>query len=361
MKQMDFLVCVRCFTFNHAPYIKEAMDGFCLQQTTFPYVCVIVDDASTDGEQEVIKSYLAQNFNLDNQETFRNEDTDDFSMTFTQHKVNENCFFAVYFLKYNHRSIKKDKFSYFSEYHDNAKYRALCEGDDYWIDPLKLQKQVDFLEFHPDYSMACNRTKLYSQRQGKYIGENYCYNMSQSVYVKDVVLRGGLFISTCSILTRRAIVIAGYPDYCLKCHVGDYPLQIFAAMKGKVYYFNDVMSVYRVENSTSWVGQRKSMSSEVRIASVQSEVNMLKGFAADYPQYKEIFSLRIAAYINRSMPDRLSPRSDQDEYLKTFKHEIAQYSLIGKIDLWMRRLRIRGIGILCPFNLGGRFESKISR
>ena len=103
------------------------------------------------------------------------------------------------------------------------------------------------------------------------------------------------------------------------------------------------------------------MSSEVRIASVQSEVNMLKGFAADYPQYKEIFSLRIAAYINRSMPDRLSPRSDQDEYLKAFEDEIAQYSLIGKIDLWMRRLRIRGIGIFCPFNLGGRFKSKISR
>ena len=61
------------------------------------------------------------------------------------------------------------------------------------------------------------------------------------------------------------------------------------------------------------------------------------------------------------MPDRLSPRSDQDEYLKAFKDEIAQYSLIGKIDLWMRRLRIRGIGIFCPFNLGGRFKSKISR
>ena len=65
MEQMDFLVCARCFTYNHAPYIEDAMNGFCMQQTHFPYVCVIVDDASTDGESEVIKNYLQTHFDLD--------------------------------------------------------------------------------------------------------------------------------------------------------------------------------------------------------------------------------------------------------------------------------------------------------
>ena len=170
MKQIDFLVCVRCFTFNHAPYIKDAMDGFCMQQISFPYICIIVDDASTDGEQEVIKSYLVQNFNLDNQEIVKNEDTDDFVMTFAQHKVNENCFFAVYYLKYNHYSIKKDKFPYFAEYHDNAKYIALCEGDDYWVNPNKLQIQVNYLNTNSDCGLVYGYVRIYNQdnkRMGK--------------------------------------------------------------------------------------------------------------------------------------------------------------------------------------------------
>lgn len=154
MSSIDFLVCVRCFTYNHAPYIEDAMNGFCMQETNFPYVCVIVDDASTDGESDVIKRYLQTHFDLSNKSIVRNEETSDYLMTIAQHKVNRNCFFAVFFLKYNHYSIKKNKFPYFLDYYDNVKYHALCEGDDYWINPQKLQMQVDFLDSHEDYGMC---------------------------------------------------------------------------------------------------------------------------------------------------------------------------------------------------------------
>ena len=146
----DFLVSVRCISYNHASYIKDCMNGFTMQETKFPYVCVIDDDASTDGEPEVITNYMAEHFNIDDKDVVRSEETDDYRMIFAQHKTNKNCFFAVFFLKYNHYSIGKSRESYVARFVDGTKYMAICEGDDYWIDQLKLQKQVDALENHSD-------------------------------------------------------------------------------------------------------------------------------------------------------------------------------------------------------------------
>ena len=343
MMKNDFLVSVRCISYNHASYIKDCMNGFTMQETTFPYVCVIDDDASTDGEPEVITNYLAEYFNINDKDVVRNEETDDYRMIFAQHKTNKNCFFAVYFLKYNHYSIRKSRDSYVSEFVDGTKYMAICEGDDYWTDPEKLQKQVDYLEEHPKCTMVCNRTCLFSEKRKRIVGESYCYNHSQYADVKDIIYRGGLFIATCSLLFRQSIIKNEYPEYCRNCHVGDYPLQIAAAMKGKVYYFNDVMSVYRIENNASWLGQRKKINIKKRISTVQSEIDMLNGFAKDYPQYSRLFKQRIQAYINKSCPDRKCTISDQKEYLDAFEDEINKYSCIWKVDLFIRKLRIIGL------------------
>ena len=114
MNSFNFKLIVRCFTFNQVNYIREAMDGFTMQQTSFPYLCVIVDDASTDNEPEIISDYLKKNFNLYDNQTTRREETDDYIMTFAQHCKNPNCFFAVYLMKYNHYSIHKSKKQYFA-------------------------------------------------------------------------------------------------------------------------------------------------------------------------------------------------------------------------------------------------------
>ena len=149
----DFLVYVRCFTYNHSLFIRECLDGFCMQQTSFPYVCAVVDDASTDGEQEIIKSYLQDHFDLSDEGISRIEDTDDYQLIFARHKTNPNCHFAVYFLKYNHYSIKKSKLPYLQVW-NSIKYCAICEGDDFWISPHKLQRQVDFLLSHPKHTLC---------------------------------------------------------------------------------------------------------------------------------------------------------------------------------------------------------------
>lgn len=334
-----FLVCVRCFTFNHAPYIEDTMNGFTMQQTTFPFVCVIVDDASTDGEPEVIKKYLQEHFDLEDKSIVRHEETNDYLMNFAQHKTNRNCFFAVYYLKYNHYRIKKTKIPYITEWNNN-KYIALCEGDDYWIAPDKLQKQVDYLEKRNDYTMVCNRTLQYSVRREKFIGEDYCYKKDRQVTADDIINRNGLFIPTCSIVYKKWVVDE-YPDYCKNCGVGDYPLQIMCAMKGKVFYFNNIMSVYRVENSTSWTGRQQSRTfSDSRMKDFSSRVQMFKGFSKDYPNYEHVFRNKIAQYINSCMPNWRHSVNEKKRYLDYFVDEIEMYSFRWKIDLFLKKVKI---------------------
>lgn len=166
-KDCKWMVRVSCMTFNHAPYIVDAMNGFTMQRTVFPFVCTIIDDASTDGEQEIIKNYLNEHFDLEDTNVVRHEETNDYLLTFARHKSNCNCYFAVLYLKYNHYSLKKPKLPYIVEWNDNAKYIAKCEGDDYWIDSHKLQIQIDYMEKHPYISFSCTRCKQLNQKNGE--------------------------------------------------------------------------------------------------------------------------------------------------------------------------------------------------
>ena len=323
-------------TYNHAAYIENAMNGFCVQETTFPYVAIIVDDASKDGESGVIHNYLDTHFDMLNAQTWESEEA---CFIETVHKSNKNCHFAVVLLKINLYTQKHKKAQLIERWEKYSKYRATCEGDDYWTDPLKLQKQIDILEANPNYTMVCNRTKLYSEKRKKFIGENYCYKESRIVNPKDVINRTGLFISTCSYVYRKTI-LDDIPNYWAKCKVGDYPLQIMCTMKGKIYYINDAMSVYRVENTNSWMGKQKwGDLDKNRLEVIQSQINMFKGFAKDFPQYKKIFKRKIANHINRNIPGQPSL---QEQFLSFFTQDIKNYTLSQKFELWLiRKLKNR--------------------
>lgn len=167
----SYMLRVSCMTYNQSAYITDALNGFVMQQTDFPFVCTIVDDASTDGEQEIIKKYMQEHFDLQDSFVAYDKEMDYGHVTFAQHKTNKNCYFAVIYLKENHYSQRKSKAPYLTKWMD-TKYIAFCEGDDYWIEPLKLQKQVDFLERHPDYSLCCHRYKVYNQDDETW-GEDY--------------------------------------------------------------------------------------------------------------------------------------------------------------------------------------------
>ena len=356
---MLYTVCANCITYNHVAFIKEAMDGFCMQKTTFPFVCVLVDDASTDGTDEVIKEYISINFNLQDTAVDKLGQSDDYYFIFARHNENLNCYFAVYLLKNNHYQRRKSKALYSERWFMLSRYIALCEGDDYWINPEKLQRQVSFLDNNPDYSMTCHKALLFSVKKNIIVGENYCYPHSREVSVKDTIYRRGLFISTCSIVYRK-VIGDNKPDYWVNSAVGDYPLQIACVLKGKVWYFNEPMAVYRIENSNSWVGKQNWYDGGADpsiLKVIQSSIKMFKGFAKDYPQYMKYFKNKIADEINRYVPTRSHSRQIVQSYLSNFKEEIMDYSLFWKIDLLIRKSRIPYVrGFYCTY-LNRRFAN----
>ena len=236
-EQLKYMVRVSCMTYNHVNYITDAMNGFTMQETNFPYVCTILDDASTDGEQEVIKKYLQEHFDLDNRSVVRNEETDDYVLAFAQHKTNRNCYFAVLFLKYNHYSIKKAKDQYIKEWLD-VKYIAFCEGDDYWTDPQKIQKQVDFLKSHSDYvATAENALVINSINKTEYLFSN---EESRDLTVKELIIRRRF--ATASVVCRRDVYVK-ITDVTSILY--DTMTWCFLCSQGKFRYNNIVSSVYR--------------------------------------------------------------------------------------------------------------------
>lgn len=253
------MVCTRCFTFNQASYIEDAMNGFTMQETSFPVVTIIVDDASTDGEQEIIQRYLDEHF----EEPYRKDETEYANIICSKHRTNPNCIFVVFFLKYNHYSIKKSKIRYLSEWLDNAKYSALCEGDDYWTHPKKLQMQVDFMEDHPDHSLCFHANSfLYSDGQTK---EYYPYKEDVEVCpMNDIIGGGGSFMATNSMLYVYELGKGFRKTWAKSCQVGDLPLMLTLAVKGKVGYLNEIMSCYRYVSEGSWTQRVSRNKKELR-------------------------------------------------------------------------------------------------
>lgn len=244
----NYLLCVRCMTYNHSEYIKDALDGFCMQRTKFPFYTVVFDDASTDGEQEVIKSYMERHFELSEGSGCKQWEKEEAVFVFARHKENENCYFLVVYLKKNlYKTPRKDEL--IKEW-CVAKYIALCEGDDYWTDPLKLQKQVEFLEGHEDYSLCFTNSIV--KRQGKDVK---AINAVWDTYsIEDIISTNALNMSqrgdhvtscghTSTILYR--VPKEPLPDWISKCYIGDEPLFIALGQYGKAKFLNEVMSVYR--------------------------------------------------------------------------------------------------------------------
>ena len=249
-----FLLRIYCATYNHAHYITDALKGFVMQQTDFPFVCNIVDDASVDGTQDIIQAYLIQNFDLNNGFDSVDKDVDYGHVTFAQHKTNKNCYFAVICLKENHYSQKKSKMPYLTEWMD-TKYIALCEGDDYWTDPYKLQKQVVFLESHPDFSMCFHRALIKNEAATPVI--TTCDKIETKEYfTKDIF--PGWVIPTASVIYRKD-VIDKYPNLNHPEWVkyGDIVIFLKCTHAGRVWGMEDAMSVYRMTTNGAVLKQRK--------------------------------------------------------------------------------------------------------
>ena len=238
LPQHEYKVMIRCFSYNHSKFIVQALEGFVNQQTDFPYVCVVVDDYSTDGEQDVIKDWIRHKCHIS--PVILNEVFADIYIV--DHKDNSNCTLVFYFLKENHKSQRKPKAPYIKTWKNASKYIALCEGDDYWIDPMKLQVQADFLDNHLDYSAVATQSMVIYESGEK--------SHPFSKHTKDYDWELGTLVGyrpfhTATIMYRPCEELDNHP----RVYSGDISIMIILSQKGKWRLMSRCTSIYRKHSS----------------------------------------------------------------------------------------------------------------
>ena len=236
-----YVLCIRCMTYNQEHYIEDALTGFSIQQTDFPFVAIIIDDASTDNNASVIKNFINTNFDINNNKAYiKHLDYGD--EIFAQHKTNKNCHFLAIFLKENHYSIKKSKTPYIQKWLSTSKYHAFCEGDDYWIYRNKLQRQVDYLESHPDCNLVFHNALLRFQDQDA--PDRIMRDFQTGEYSTAQLFRKWQ-LPLASVVCKREIQDSKEKQKLATVFPGGFTFFIASSMTGKVYGISECWSIYR--------------------------------------------------------------------------------------------------------------------
>lgn len=239
-------VCIP--TYNHEKYIRQTLDGVLMQKTDFEFEIVIGDDASSDNNQQVIQEYVDKYPNL---------------FQAFLHKENQGPKEPKEFGGRNNvlgllKACKGD-------------YVALCEGDDYWTNPQKLQKQVDFMEANKDF-VICHHNMSVIYEDGS---PNHFFNERNQKTESSIVdiLEDRWFIATAATLYRNIFRENDFAAWHSRAASGDWALVIQLAATGKIHYISEEMGIYRkhrgglsnVQSSTNlyFLKNRKQMFIEV--------------------------------------------------------------------------------------------------
>ncbi len=285
MNESQIVVSVICAAYNHEKYIVDTIEGFVMQKTTFPIEFIIHDDASTDKTADIIRDYEKR-----------------------YPKIIKPIYQTVngYGTGRNTKAIMAAV---------RGKYIAWCEGDDYWTDPLKLQKQVDFLEANEDYSLCFHNALIMwddKSRDPRY----FCAkDQKQTSSVEDVIKEW--FIPSQSMMFRSEY-IKPLPKFFEGIYNGDWALHMLLADKGKIGYIDKVMSVYRKNDG--------SLSATMKSDYIYDQLVILLKKFNNYTKnkYDKIISERIEDLLQKAHRKKM----------------ISKIHLIVGDKLWNRSLRI---------------------
>lgn len=220
------LVSICCITYNHAPYIRQCLDGFIMQQTDFAFEVLIHDDASTDGTTEIIKEYEAKYPDV----------------------------IKPIYEEENQWVKGRGGSAIFNFPRARGKYIAMCEGDDYWTDPRKLQKQIVFLENNVSYSICGHRFVAFDENERSF--KKFETGITGSYELYDLITKH-VFCSTLSIVFRKTALDLTNLLQC-RCLI-DVVLAYMLLKGGKGYCLSDEMAVYRIHNSGIWSQQKSNI------------------------------------------------------------------------------------------------------
>lgn len=248
MEKEEILVSVYCLTYNQEKYIRDALEGFVNQKTDFLYEVWVHDDASQDATPQIIKEYAAR-----------------YPQIIKPILQMENQYSKGVKIFQTHILPKV-----------NGKYVAVCEGDDYWCDVDKLQKQVDFMEAHQEYVACVHNSKVLDMRTQ----ESWNYNISESdgdICVEDILRWSNKMYQTASLLYKKECGNFWVHDFLNVKGFSDYPLAIHLALSGKIHYFADCMSVYRMFSEGSWTARYEKSAQKKKKEHQKKIKKMLKG------------------------------------------------------------------------------------
>jgi glycosyltransferase involved in cell wall biosynthesis/RimJ/RimL family protein N-acetyltransferase len=197
-------------TYNHGKFIHETMQGILNQQCDFDYDVVVGDDFSTDDTRDILLSYARNNpkVKLILHEKNRGPHVN-------QVAIFNNC---------------------------KGEHIAICEGDDYWTQPLKLQQQVDFLDANPEFSLTFHKAAVYDENTKSFPDDSSFYKETKDVSDLADIVKGN-YIRTPTVVMRNNI---DYPEWFQYSFPSDWALFILSAMKGKIKFFDQTMAVYRI-------------------------------------------------------------------------------------------------------------------
>ncbi len=222
----EIAVSIVCNTYNQKNYIADALDGFLNQKTNFRYEILIHDDASTDGTAEIIREY---------------------------EKKYPDLIYPIYQTE-NQYSQKVSISVTYQFPRARGKYIALCEGDDYWIDEGKLQKQYDAMEATPTIGI-CAHSVYGVNAESKEVIKTFSVSDRNIIIPVEKIITGG-YIGTCSLFFKKSAV---YPHSAiLQCFCLDYFLRIQGSLEGGMLYHNEVMGCYRMQAEGSWTKTRQN-------------------------------------------------------------------------------------------------------
>ena len=218
------LASISCATYNHAPFIRQCLDHLLAQKTNFPFEIVIHDDASTDGTREILEEYALKY---------------------------PDRIFPLYQSENQYSKGMRGLQSQYNYPRCRGRYIAICEGDDYWPDPLKLQRQVDFLERHEDYVLTYHAFSVVDEKNQIIDASPLPTQYQRDASSEDLII-GSLLTMTVTLCFRN--VIAAFPPEKYKVTNGDTFLISMLGHYGKGKWMGDVIekAMYRSHPGGVW-------------------------------------------------------------------------------------------------------------